>query len=506
MSAPSLGVTAALSSTTASDRTLVSLPALVAIALTALGVLSPELLGDADTLWHVAAGRWILAHHAIPHVDPFSYSLLGAPWTAHEWLAELLFAPLVQSGGWFALQALAAVCFGITGAIMLRFALARLEPMRALLLTMVAVGLCASHLLARPHVLTWPLAALWSATLFSAAEAERAPPWWLLLVLLLWANLHGSAPLGGIIAGSAALEALWLAPAAARPRVLWRWGRFLAGAVVALVLTPSGLHSLAFAADLSRMKGVLVLVNEWQSANFHEWQLFELWLLLMLALLASGRVRLSPPRVLLLVVLVHFALVSQRHHATLGLVFLFLVATPLARAWPPVEAGATPETRDARWWRMRARVQSRVGQLLTVTVVSILVVAASRRAVASPPPSVAPVSALAYARAHGLTGNGQGRVFNAYNFGGYLIEQGIPVYIDGRGDMYGTTFMQEMASAMTVDRPGVLESLLERQRVTWTLLPPRTPAAQYLDHLAGWTRVYADSFAVIHARTTPNAP
>ena len=43
-----------------------------------------HLLLDPDTYWHIAAGRWMLAHHSIPTVDPFSYTFLGAPWTAHE--------------------------------------------------------------------------------------------------------------------------------------------------------------------------------------------------------------------------------------------------------------------------------------------------------------------------------------------------------------------------------------------------------------------------------------
>jgi len=41
----------------------------VYVLLTALG---PRLLSDPDTYSHIALGRWILEHHAVPTTDPFS--------------------------------------------------------------------------------------------------------------------------------------------------------------------------------------------------------------------------------------------------------------------------------------------------------------------------------------------------------------------------------------------------------------------------------------------------
>jgi hypothetical protein len=46
--------------------------------------LGKDLLLDGDTYWHIAAGRWILDKGAVPATDPFSHSMPGAAWTAHE--------------------------------------------------------------------------------------------------------------------------------------------------------------------------------------------------------------------------------------------------------------------------------------------------------------------------------------------------------------------------------------------------------------------------------------
>jgi len=46
-------------------------------------------LSDPDPWWHLATGRWIVEHHAIPHADPFSFTMAGAPWRAVDWLLGL---------------------------------------------------------------------------------------------------------------------------------------------------------------------------------------------------------------------------------------------------------------------------------------------------------------------------------------------------------------------------------------------------------------------------------
>ncbi len=63
------------------------------------------LLGDGDTGWHIRTGQWILAHHQVPHTDFFSFTRLGEPWFAWEWMSDILLAQLHRAGG------LAAVVF-----------------------------------------------------------------------------------------------------------------------------------------------------------------------------------------------------------------------------------------------------------------------------------------------------------------------------------------------------------------------------------------------------------
>jgi hypothetical protein len=92
------------------------------------------------------------------------------------------------------------------------------------------------------------------------------------------------------------------------------------------------------------------------------------------------------------------------------------------------------------------------------------------------------------------------RVFNAYEFGGYLIAADMPVFIDGRAELYGEKFVMNFFDAIEARKVDQLLHLLDDYQIDATLLLPKSPAAQVLDHIQGWQRLYADDTAVIHVR------
>src|SRR5689334_1065330 len=42
-----------------------------------------------DYFWHLAAGRWIVDHHALPLEDPLAVASVKTPWINGEWLYEV---------------------------------------------------------------------------------------------------------------------------------------------------------------------------------------------------------------------------------------------------------------------------------------------------------------------------------------------------------------------------------------------------------------------------------
>jgi hypothetical protein len=108
-------------------------------------------------------------------------------------------------------------------------------------------------------------------------------------------------------------------------------------------------------------------------------------------------------------------------------------------------------------------------------------------------PKVFPVEAVAKARAERL----DGKLFNYYIWGGYLVHQWPEqrIFIDGATDFYGEKLFQEYIQIWNLD-PG-WQDVMQRWGVTVALVPPRSRLAHELAGDLGWSTWYCDSTAVI---------
>ncbi len=106
-----------------------------------------------------------------------------------------------------------------------------------------------------------------------------------------------------------------------------------------------------------------------------------------------------------------------------------------------------------------------------------------------------PVTAVAYLQESGLA---EKQGFNAYNWGGYLIWHGIPVYIDGRADVYGDDFMlfylQAYKASATWEEP------LTAYQVDYVIMELGQPLNSLLALSPAWEEVYRDEVSQIFVR------
>ena len=464
-----------------------ALPWLVGAGVYALLLtLGPQLLNDPDTYSHVAVGRWILSHGAVPHSDPFSFSMHGAPWISFEWLSQVVYAAIYALSGWAGVVALAAAAIALALGLLTRFLLRELASTPALLIVMAAFVLLAPHLLARPHVLTLPIMVTWAAALLRSMDRHTPPPYWALPLLVLWANLHGSVVLALGLIGPAVLEALLTEKPGEWQRVLLRWLPFSALAAAACCLTPYGVEPLLIPLTTLGLGQALVWISEWRPQDFGHLGPFEILLLGSMFALSRG-VTLPVTRVLVLLGLVHFALAQVRNVDLLAVLAPLYLAAPLAR-----QLGARAENDTSSSPRG-----------LNLMAVGVIIVATALQMTRDVRPSSANTPAAAMASA-GLANAGP--VLNDYVFGGYLIYAGIPTFIDGRGELFGGPFIERYNRAISLVDLRDFRKLLEDYEIRSTLLAPNTPAVWLLDSLPGWQRVYSDEVAVVHKRQVASDP
>jgi hypothetical protein len=453
----------------------------VYVLLLTLGL---KLLNDPDSYSHIAVGRWIMAHGAVPASDPFSFSMHGAPWITFEWLSQVIYAAMYALSGWAGVVVLAASSIALAIALLTRFLLRELSPTPTLLLVVAAVTLTAPHMLARPHVLTLPIMVAWAAALVRCMDRHAPPPYWALPLLVLWANLHGSVVLALGLIGPAVLEALLDQKRSEWPRVLLRWLPFTALAVAACCLTPYGPGSLLMPLTTLGLGPALGWITEWRPQDFGHFGTFEFLLLAGIFALSRG-MTLPVVRALVVLGLLHFALAQVRNADLLAMLAPLYLAAPLARQF-----GARAE--DDAAGSARGMNLTGLGAILGVMIVAtgLALVRDVRPALRNTPEAAVANAGLAKA----------GPVLNDYSFGGYLIFAGIPTFIDGRGELYGGQFITRFNRDVSLaDLPDFLE-LLDQYKFGATLLAPDTPAVALLDRLPDWQRVYSDDVAVVHKR------
>ncbi|MDR3496182.1 MAG: hypothetical protein P4L82_16405 [Ancalomicrobiaceae bacterium] len=463
---------------------LPDLPYGLAFAAFAAIAFSSFILQDGDSFLHIAAGQWMLDHGRIPDGDPFSATLAGHPWQAHEWLSEVVLALAFRLAGLPAVMLLTALALGASVLLVVRYVTTRLQPIYAVLVLLIAAELAARAVLARPHMLVMPLMIIAAIEAIEAANQDRRPSFWLAGVFTLWANMHASFPVGLGVMAALGAETAW------RNRSVTlaaRWAGVGLAATLATMVSPYGVNTLIFP-FVHSANVTLAFINEWQPTELWPPNVLELAFGLVILALAAG-VRPSPFRLMLIAGLAYLAIEHQRHHILFGLYTTLIIAgSPLGRL------AVVRGERDQDQEPAIAPVRRPAGVPAWGWAAGVLVVAAVR--IATPAPSLdgklTPMTTLA-ALPDELR---QAPVFNDYNFGGPMIFYGLRPAIDSRVELFGAEGLNNYDRRLT-DRCALLDDFVTRG-VRWSILEPDNPVLATIDSLPGWHRLSANEFAVVN--------
>lgn len=488
------------------------------------GLMATRLLGDAGTGWHIRSGELILRSHSIPHADPFSVSTKGQPWYAWEWMYDAAIAAVHQRLGLNGVVFTSALVLGITFGLLFRFLLKRgtLLPL-ALVFFLLALMASSIHFLARPHVLTWLFALIWFEILDSAEPASgsraRRRLFWLPVLMLFWANLHGGFVLGFVLLAMfflSGLIAFFSAGAEARPSAV-SWLRELgvvsALSVVASLVNPYGynlhLHVYRYLSD----RWLMNHIDEFLAPNFHgvPQQCFAVLLLITIVTLAMARERIRLSHLFVLMLAASSGMYASRN-LPVASILLAAVAGPLlsetifGRASGPDRSPATFISRfqafGARMGKLEISLRGHLWPIAAV-IVGFMICANNGRLFswqlmdAHFDAKRFPVKAAGIIEQRGI----QDPIFTLDSWGGYLIYRLYPqtqVFVDDRHDLYGAAFLKEYVKTIRVE-PG-WETLLNDAHVNLVLLPKESPLENALRAAPQWKVSYEDGTAVLFQR------
>jgi hypothetical protein len=442
-----------------------------------------RLLVDSDIYWHIVVGQWIVDHRAVPHTDPFSFTMHGTHWITSAWLSEILYLGAFKVAGWAGPVILASLSVAAAFFLLTRLLLKTLPNIPVMILVGSAITITAPHMLARPHVLVFPLMVLWADAIVHAAEERRAPSFAYLPLMALWANLHGSFTLGLALIAPFALEALWTADKSARGALAIQWLRFGLLALGAACITPYGPESVLVTFRLLSLGSTLSAIKEWQPQDFGTLGFFEGCLLAGIAYVLYSGFRLPPLRIVVLLAVLHETLTHRRYVDVMALVAPFFIARPLAQHL------------SQRVQSSSLRITASVRRSFIAAAAALVVATCVITATADFTPPLTPLAAVEKIKEVNAD-----RIFNEYYFGGYLIYKGIPTFVDSRAELYGATFLRRYQRAVTLADVADFVRLLDEYGITATLLFPQSEAVGLLDRMEGWERIYTNDFAVAHYR------
>ena len=224
---------------------------------------------------------------------------------------------------------------------------------------------------------------------------------------------------------------------------------------------------------------------EWRPADFSGIGPLEICLLLGIGLALLRGITLAADAHPAAAGLLHMALAQGRAAEILALLAPLVLAAPLAgRSAAPQARSTRAQTPPSRLMLVAAGADAvgRNGGLCSA-------------ATASRPMPGTPVAAVAQLKKLNFT-----RVFNDYDFGGYLIHNGVAPFIDGRTELYGEKFFVDHNAASGLMEPENLFRLLDQYKIEATLMRTQSAATKLLDHMDGWQKIYSDEIATIHVR------
>lgn len=486
-------VDAARYSTAAENRRIRLIFSLAAALIVAFQMLiyRSSLLKDPDNWWHVRVGLDMLQARAVPRIDIYSYTFAGAPWIAKEWLGQVLLALGYSAAGWPGVIVTVILPVALTLFLLTWFLSATLKPTLALALALAAAFLMSGFFNARPFIFSFPIMVVWTEHLFRAARNDRAPSFWLLPLIWLWANLHGTFTFGFIIAAFAGLYCLERVKLS-QPRLLGRWVLFGLACVLVSLVNPYGYHAILATFTVSSGNEAVPLIQEWRPFNAGTDHYQELALMLIVAGLLLTRLRIGWAHALLFLFTLHLFLTYSRFQYLLVLIMPLVLATQVSSQF---------QVLSTRLWAAEAR--DRLERFLLAhfpAIGSILAAAGLASLVAvtvlpvTPSETTSAEGALAFAKAHNLSGN----VMNSYDFGGSLIFHGIKTYIDGRTDqLFLDGFTINTIKMGTSAGKPIIEAEITKHAIRWALLAADDERIPHFRELTGWRQAYADDHAVI---------
>lgn len=460
---------------------------------------------DPDFWWHLKSGEVMVQNGGLLQSDPFTFTSDGVTSTRESlilksyWLWQLTaygLYTLLGFNGIFLLNFFTVLA--MVGVVSQQMHRQQVSCFLAILLLTLGFYLVrTTYALERPQVVSFLFATIIFGFIAHVRDGGRLG-WLLPLVMVVWANLHGGFVVGDLIlicfAAGAIIEYRQDLP---RLRSLLCW---VALGIGASLLNPNG--GLAFAELLTfhnsaLMSGVSEYQSTWTKLQQGSWSIVILWLLIVLHGIGIWKARrFYWPEFVAALFIAYFSVSYIRNIGFFAVAMLPSIGFYLQQGFA----------------RHTVTSPNIIKYLLVVFASATFLWQANIDRNKTESISAAyPERSAEFILTSGL----QGKMFNGYTFGGYLLWKLYPqhlVFIDGRGldaDVYLDWKAMTSASLKEVEGRKEFEVLLDRYGIDYVVQSHifydtgrLTPLLKFLLIKPDWSPVYVDPQGYILARNS----
>lgn len=457
--------------------------------------LAPRMLNiDGDLPRHLLLGKHVLETGDPPMQEIFSYVYENRPYTPHEWLADVIYYLGYSLLGLNGVVLLAGVLIAAAFTLLYGEAISQDAGRISTFLLMILGALVTSiHWVIRPHLFTMLFLAVWLILTERIARGTPVKIWIFPALMILWANMHGEFIAGFLVLAAYLAGWVWQF-LFDRPNTSPEVGRNLLYAFVlslpASVLSPAGFRTWDVVFRYVANRYLISRIAETRPPDFSEPVYWPQLLLLALPvfLLIAKKARFTPAHVFLLAGFGAMSLVAARNAHLLGLIFPFV----LSHCFKKTTAFPFFQTTEAAFERMDTQARGSVLPIvLTLLISAMWITGPSARSIRYEP-SVFPVHAIQWLEAHPPAG----RMFNAFDWGGYILFHLWPeqkTFIESQTDVTGEA-TRKYETVVTLQEGW--QEIFEAYSITWAIVPPEWPLARELA-AQGWETAYQDQTATV---------
>lgn len=434
-----------------------------------------------DYWWHVKSGLYILENQTIPFQDVFSWygKEMKLEWVSHEWLGAIILALFhqgfgAQLGGYLVNI---SCLWGIFFSLIYFNEKAFLKNIRFTFIWIaLGIGLLAPLLNARPQLFSL-LLLIWTIGIlerFKHNENHRGI-WCLPLLAILWSNLHGGSsnliyllPLFYLITHLKSFEwNRWKGTIFSKKQIKTLF-IIIPFCFIGLVMNPHTTTIWSYPYTNMSDQFMLSIIQEWRAPDLKQWSdwLYFIQFILIAWFLFNTPKKINLNHFVLMILFIALNLRSIRFGF-----FLYIIATFYLLPY-------IPSLKKEKITEQYLYILAISGSLFFTFFLSQLPLL-----IQAPMQTLIPTETIQV-----LKDLNPQRLYNEYDFGSELIYHGIPVFVDGRADLYSSHNLKDVIQL--TEGTGETETILKTYNFDVFLLYKQTPLTNFLSIHPNYELVY----------------